>query len=762
MRTLLKITKTELSVLFYSPIAWLILIVFAFQMGMAYCNGFYEELRYQSLGYSPFSLTSELLGGYGGVFATMLQNLYLYIPLLTMGLMSREFSSGSIKLLYSSPISNIQIILGKYLSTLVYGLILIALLLIPFVFSAITFKDFDYGLALSALLGVYLVICAYSAIGLFMSTVTHYQVVAVIGTMAILAILNFIGGVGQGIAFVREITFWLSISGRSSIFMDGLICSQDILYFLLVVFLFISLSVLKLQGERMKRSLGRSILKYCSVITLVLLCGYISTIPTLIYYYDATATESNTLTKSSRDIVDKLDGDLTITTYVNLLDKNYSRGMPYNRMMDLEKFANYIRFKPEIKFDYVYYYANANYATLEKRFPGASDKQKMISICKINDFDTTMFKSVDQIDENLEQEGNNFIRVIKSENGNKAFLRIYEDQQRDPSETEITVALKTLSCKSPMVGFVVGHNERSISDVGEKGYRAFAKERTFRYSLINQGFKVTEINLDSQVPEDIDIMVLSDMRESLTQEQEINLDNFIARGGNLIIAGESKRQKFINPIVEKLGVKFADGMLVQPTKEYSPDIVVAEFAPTATKCSEELSTYVAKKSKITMPSVCALEYSKDKGFDVVEVLITKSKGVWIELEEMGEMDQLPVLNDSIGEVEKSYPVMLHLTRKVGQKEQRIFILGDADCMSTMELNKRRTGIKSSNFLLITELFRNLSYEEYPIKTSRVRPPDDEIYFPLQSVIWIKIILMGLVPIGLVIVTIMLLAKRKRK
>ena len=61
-----------------------------------------------------------------------------------MGLMSREFSSGSIKLLYSSPITSTQIVLGKYLSMMFYGLIMLAIVTIYVVFYMFVLKDFDY------------------------------------------------------------------------------------------------------------------------------------------------------------------------------------------------------------------------------------------------------------------------------------------------------------------------------------------------------------------------------------------------------------------------------------------------------------------------------------------------------------------------------------------------------------------------------------------------------------------------------------------
>lgn len=83
---------------------------------------------------------------------------------------------------------------------LVYGLALVGVLVLCFIFSACVVKSFDFPFALTGLLGIYLLICAYAAIGLFMSTLTSYQVVAAVGTLTLLAVLNFIGGVGQDIA----------------------------------------------------------------------------------------------------------------------------------------------------------------------------------------------------------------------------------------------------------------------------------------------------------------------------------------------------------------------------------------------------------------------------------------------------------------------------------------------------------------------------------------------------------------------------------
>lgn len=107
-----------------------------------------------------------------------------------MGLISRETASGSIKLAYSSPVTSSQIVLGKYLAAIGFGCCLMLVPIASAIYGSLVIPSFDWAPVLVALLGLYLLICAYCAIGLFMSSLTTYQVVAAVGTLIVLAILN--------------------------------------------------------------------------------------------------------------------------------------------------------------------------------------------------------------------------------------------------------------------------------------------------------------------------------------------------------------------------------------------------------------------------------------------------------------------------------------------------------------------------------------------------------------------------------------------
>ena len=399
MRSTLRILKTELKVFFYSPIAWLILLVFAVQVGASFCGLYSDALRYQEIGYPVYDATARIISGIRGLFVQMLNNLYLYIPLLTMGLMSREYSTGSIKLLYSSPVSNTQIIVGKYLSTMVYGLILVFVMCLPTIFVGMYVESADIMMMAVAALGVYLTICAYSAIGLFLSTITQYQVVAVISTLIVLAVLNFIGNVGQEYDFVRDITFWLSISGRSKVFLDGMICTREVLYFILVIFLFLSMSIIKLRGQRLKLPMWKTALNYTVVFVIVFGLGILSSRPKFIKYYDATQAKSNTLTEYSQDVMSKITDGLTITTYANVLDETWIYAEPRNKNRDLTRFEKYLRFKPDIKQKYVYYYGKyySNYRYERDDYKDKTPYELVHAIYRWSRQDTTTYMPQEQV-----------------------------------------------------------------------------------------------------------------------------------------------------------------------------------------------------------------------------------------------------------------------------------------------------------------------------------------------------------------------------
>lgn len=168
---------------------------------------------------------------------------------------------------------------------------------------------------------------------------------------------------------MREITYWLALDRRAGTFINGMICSEDFLYFVIMTTMFLGFAVLKLQFIRERRSLLSKVGRFLGVFVIAMLLGYVTSRPMLRLYYDSTHTKSNTLTQASQDIVSKLGGGLKITTYVNLFGSVYNI-TPAKVMTDIARYNSYIRFKPEIEMDYVfYYYTDTTDGYFQQRFP---------------------------------------------------------------------------------------------------------------------------------------------------------------------------------------------------------------------------------------------------------------------------------------------------------------------------------------------------------------------------------------------------------
>jgi ABC-2 type transport system permease protein len=767
MRRIYKIAKAELFTLFYSPIAWFILVVFAFQTALTFTELMQEATRAKTMGYGQGFLTATIFGGTRGLFTVVQNYLYLYIPLLTMGLMSREYSSGTIKLLYSSPVSARHVIAGKFAAMAGYGLVLAGVLLVHVLFAGSTIEAFDWPAALAGLLGLYLLICAYSAIGLFVSSLTSYQVVAAIGTLVLLAALNYVGRVGQEIELVREITWWLSISGRCNEFVSGLICSEDALYFVIVAAMFLLLAALKLQRQRRRDAFLVTCGKHAAVLLGAMLLGYITSRPALMFYHDATDTKRLTLTPKSQEIMARLDGGMTITTFVNLLDREYYHGMPASVMNDMERFRQYRRFKPEIKMKYVYYYDTVtNHPWLERRFPGMTVEEMARELAKMREYKLAMFKTPAGIRQiiDLSDEGNTFVRLIERENGQRAFLRIYNDMMKFPSEAEVTAAFKRMVMKLPRVGFLAGHGERRADGDRARDYTVIASRKDFRYALTNQGCDIAILDLSGEnaIPPDIDIIVIADPREPLPAQERAKLDDYIARGGNLIIAVEPKSPES-RALARRFGEETLPGTLVQPKVDVPPDYVLARATPAAGEQSDHYREMLLRRQfRVGFTGATGLQFTGTSGFTMTPLLTTDTMTTWNEVETIDLVNDTARLNPAAGETAGPFTLAMALSRRVGEKEQRVMVLGDADFISNGGMTPPRGVYQVSNFTMISGMFDWLSYGTVPVDTRRPPSRDNTLSLVNASVPYMKVGLLGMFPALLLAWGTLLIARRKGK
>lgn len=781
MKIIFKIARTELLNLFYSPVAWFLAIVFLIQCAYFYMAALYPATIFQdslilnSPQWKDFAttLTQAVFFGEAGIIRSVYQNLYLFVPLLTMGLMSREINNGTIKLLYSSPIKLRQIILGKYLAVMVYNLILIAILGFFMVSGAFQIKSIDYGLLLSAVLGFYLLVCAYTAIGLFMSSLTTYQIVSAIGTFMVIFILSRIGTLWQQYDFVRDLTWFLSIAGRTEQMLLGLITTRDVIYFILVITMFLSFTLFKLKGEKESKPWTIKALRYMGVIVAAVLLGYITSRPAWVGYLDATAAKTNTIAPETQDILKKMGKEpLEITVYANLFGSGIGNGLPEARNLYLSTlWDQYQRFKPDITFKYVYYYDNdgsLNDSILYKTYPNKTEKQIAGITSGQMELDSSMFMPPEEIRKQIDPYSENLRLFMAAKyKGRTVHLRTYDDAVFWPKEQEVASKFKRLlEGKWPKVYFVTGNLERNIYKTGEREYSLHSIEKGNRGALINCAYDCDTLCLEKQeIPSDVTALVLADPKTELGTITRNKLQHYIDKGGNLMVLGEPGKQVMLNPVLQQLGVQLMKGQLVQINKNETPDKITSYITDAAFNIfpNGQKALHIKHENKTPdttlnfqnlMVGVTALSYTKNGSFTITQILNTFKKDGWLKMGRLVTDSVPPVFSPQEGDVKQPhFPTGISLTRQVNNQEQRILVFGDADGYS--------------NLRLINNIFKNnpynwFNYGQYPVYIPDPVFNDNKLTITGPTAKMLKTVYVWILPGLLLAAGIILLIRRKRK
>jgi ABC-2 type transport system permease protein len=219
------IAKRELSVFFDSLIAYIIIVAF---LGF---TGFFTWLY----GSNIFFVGQASLQTF---FSISYWTLFFFIPAITMRMLAEEKRSGTIELLLTKPVTDWQVVTGKFLSTFI--LILITLILtLPYYFTVWSLGPIDHGVVWSGYLGLVLMSAAYISIGLFASSLTSNQLVAFLLALLIGIFFHIIFEIlaqstsGQ----LADIFGYLNLSAHYDSISRGVIDTRDLIYFLSITFL---------------------------------------------------------------------------------------------------------------------------------------------------------------------------------------------------------------------------------------------------------------------------------------------------------------------------------------------------------------------------------------------------------------------------------------------------------------------------------------------------------------------------------------------
>ena len=241
------IIRKELSMLFISPLAWILLALIQLILTWVFLVRLDAFLEIQSQLMqiaNPPGITEIIISP---VFAMAAIILLMVTPLLSMRLLAEERRNHTLTLLISAPVSMTDIVIGKFLGLMVFFLAVIALI-VALSISLRLGGALDFGLILSNTLGLFLVTACFSALGLYISSLTAQPVIAAIGTLGVLL------GLWMFNLAASETDGWLqyfSLLKHFEQFNQGLIDTLSIAYFILFIVIFLVLTIRRLDGERL-------------------------------------------------------------------------------------------------------------------------------------------------------------------------------------------------------------------------------------------------------------------------------------------------------------------------------------------------------------------------------------------------------------------------------------------------------------------------------------------------------------------------------
>lgn len=780
MKIIFKIAKNELRNLFYSPVAWFLAIALLIQCAVFYTSILHQFANLQDLltannsKVKDFgeSLTRAVFIGEDAIFSNVWRNLYLFIPLLTMGLIGREVNNGTIRLLYSSPVKLRSIVLGKYLAIVIYNLVLVSIVGIFIMLGAFNIRSFDIGMVVSFELGFFLMVCALGAIGLFMSSLTTYQIVSALGTFIALFLLFRIGGLWQKYDFIRDLTWYLSATEHFVKMILGLIATKDVLYFLIVIVMFLSFTLFKLKGEKESKPWPVNALRFISVTVILLLFGYVMSRPALVAYWDTTAGKYNTINKRTQQMLKQMGNEpLEVTLYTNLLGGGVERGLPEGRNPYLSSlWDQYLRFKPDIIFKYVYYYdydRSYDNGQLNVWFPHKTVKELAALKAKALETDESIFIGPSGIRKLIDpgtEDGRLFMTL--KYRGRTVHLRTFNDEPFWPDENQVGAVLKRLiEGSNPKVYYLTGNLERSIFKTGEREYSDQTTDKGGRASLVNEGFDVDTLSLENRdIPADIAALVIADPKTELSPKTLGKVQQYIEHGGNLYILGEPGKQAILNPVLKPLGVQLRSGTLVQLSKNETPD-KIRGYGTDAVLDLADLNGFKRLKQRraernfddtvgVPMFGAAAIAYQANGRFKITPLAKTVDQATWLKAGRLVTDSVPPVFSPQEGDIkEPSFVTGVQLTRQLNHKQQRIIVFGDADYLSNLRVGK---GMEELAY------YSWLDYNEYPVFVEPAPVPDTKLTITDTGVTFERIFFVWILPGALVLLAAILLIRRKRK
>ena len=416
------------------------------------------------------------------------------------------------------------------------------------------------------------------------------------------------------------------------------------------------------------------------------------------YVFDWTRDNRNTLTETSRNVLQQLDDTLLMTAL--------ARNAASERQKIKRQIKKYLKFKPDIDFKFL-------------------DVDTQIVLAK-------------------ELHLNNANQMRIDYQGRFEILDAI-------SEAEITNALQRLSRQeNPWVAFLSGHGERDPFNEDNHGYS------TLKQTLETNGVEVQELNLlqTTVIPDNISVLVIAAPQAAYLEGEEKLILNYVEAGGNLLWLSDPVDENPALPsLANKLGLSWIEGTIIDANQELRSILGIKHPAVVPVVEYQQHDITRSLKNQTLFPFASGLAIATQENWQAKPLFYSLPRA-WSETSALS--GENAVFDRVSGDTEGPLLMAASLSRTIANEtKQRIVLIGDSDFAANAYIGH------GENLTLIVSIVQWLAHDDQRISLLPYRPPDVAIEFSNTAIATLAASYLLIVPLAVLLIGVFIGIRRRR-
>lgn len=644
------------------------------------------------------------------------------IPLLTMRVIAEERKNKTDQLILTAPVSVGKIVLAKYLAlATVYMIPMLLLCLYPLVMSF--FGTVSYAETYTAILGFVLFGLACLAVGMFISSITDSQVIAVILSLVTLIILYLMSSLAsmisaEGNLFTKILTGGFDFYGRFNDMMQGTFAVRSVVYFVSAIALLIFLTTQSIQKRRwsvssktIKNGVYSTFLVVAAIALTVIVNLVVNEIPERFLAIDMTSNKLYSLTDDTKNLVKAVEDDITV--YVLSSENNADTTV----VQTLERYAD---LNDHIKIVYKNPVKYPNFAS---------------------DYTTDSISTGSLIVESAKRN-----KVIPANDlyETQVDYTTYESKTTGyDAEGQLTSAISYVTSDDmPKMYIITGHDEMTL-------------ETSFTDAIKKENIETETINLMNcdAVPEDAACIMLLAPVSDYSEDDAKKIQEYLDKGNKafMLVTYSDKDMSNYEGILKGYGVTICPGLVAEGDSEHfyqNPYYLL----PTVESATQTAGVYNSKL--VFMPFARGMQIAETEGVSVTPLLSTSEKAY-----AKAEVSNADSYEKAEGDVDGPFTLGAILEKTNEDDTTTQIALFSSENMFTDSANQMVSG---ANLAIFSNTLSTLVDHEETVSIPVKSYDSDYLAVPQASFILIAVITVVVLPFGLLIAGILIWLRRRRR